>query len=127
MVGVVQAGTQTAPFFVLRVLSYERTYAAMLAWEPTMLEDLSPLYPNYPNAPTSDTSTSTITTSGIDTSSEPQQQFVDEIVDNQSVRALKDMSGRTILLYGYADRQTLIIARDEAAFQLLLSKLPSAT
>ena len=58
----------------------------------------------------------------IDTSV-PQSQFTDEIVANRSVRALKDISGRTIVLYGYADKATLILVRDEDAFTFIVNRL----
>ncbi len=122
MVGLVHAGSQTAPFFVLRVTSYERTYAGMLEWEPSMLQSLAPLYPEYPEGNTGST-----TNSSFDTSSAPEQQFVDELLGTVSVRALKDGAGRTLIIYGYADRRTLLIARDETAFQLLLSKLSTSS
>jgi hypothetical protein len=120
-VGIIQAGTQTRPFFVVKVLSYERTFAGMLQWEPTMLGDLSALYPIYPeNISSASSSENSIG------QNQPTDSFVDEIVSNHSVRALKDISGRTIVLYGYADTQTLLLARDEAAFTLLLQKLHSS-
>ena len=117
----------------------------MLSWEPTMLQSLEPLYPLYPEPVASVvTASTTQTTSSTTTKTSPkkiveapahpvaspvldpsaaQAQFIDEIVANHSVRALKDNSGRTIVLYGYADQETLIIARDEAAFTLLLARL----
>jgi hypothetical protein len=136
MVGIVHANTQTAPFFILRVTSYERTFAGMLQWEPTMYASLSTLYPTYPNPP-AQTQTNTSTTSAkiaasstpakifipVIDSTAPAQQFIDEVVANRTARALKDKAGRTLVLYGYADKQTLIIARDEAAFALLLGRL----
>ncbi len=126
MVGVVHANTQSAPFFILRVTSYERTFAGMLQWEGSMFNALSTLYPQYTNvAPTVSMSTTTpskIFIPPVDPT-QPGTQFVDEVVANRSVRTLKDNAGRTIVLYGYADKQTLIIARDEDAFTLLIEKL----
>ena len=132
MVGVIHTNTQSSPFFILRVTSYERTFAGMLQWENTMFESLSILYPQYPNVQTQTTNTvSTSTPSKIfipaADPTQPQSDFVDEIVSNHSVRALKDNAGRTLILYGYADKQTLIIARDEAAFTLLIQKLTASS
>ncbi|MDR3547871.1 MAG: hypothetical protein P4M11_06355 [Candidatus Pacebacteria bacterium] len=144
MVGIVNDGTQTRAFFILRVTSYERTFAGMLAWEPTIGKDLAALYPAYPapvvQAPVMATSTATTTKTSAakkvatttptqtttSTSLVQSPQFVDEVVSNHSARALKDSSGRTVLIYGYADQQTLIIARDEAAFTLLLARLEAS-
>jgi hypothetical protein len=130
MVGVVHANTQSAPFFILRVTSYERTFAGMLQWEGSMFNALSTLYPQYENAAPEPASTSTTTPSKIFIPpvdpTQPVAQFTDEIVANRSVRALKDNAGRTIVLYGYADKQTLVIARDENAFTLLIEKLTAS-
>jgi hypothetical protein len=137
MVGVVNDGTQTRPFFILRVDSYESTFAGMLDWESSMQNDLATLYPAYPEsvqaAPVVTTSTTTTSSESKNATSQTVQstsvpvsylppQFVDEVVANHNARALRDSENRTILIYGYADNQTLIIARDEAAFTLLLER-----
>jgi hypothetical protein len=136
MVGVVNAGTQTRAFFILRVLSYERTFAGMLAWEPTIGRDLVLLYPSYPAPPpvqviqpvvaTTTATTTPVVVAPVQTLPQLPPQFVDEVVDNHNARALKDSEGRTIIIYGYADPQTLIIARDEAAFTLLIGRLQAS-
>jgi hypothetical protein len=136
-VGVVHAGTETRAFFIMKVLSYERTFAGMLQWEKSIGSDLGGLYPDYPVAtpqPTIATTTkivngkrvvATTTIQAAPVASVPDR-FIDEIVANHDVRALKDGQNRTVLLYGYTDKTTLIIARDEAAFTELVSRL-SAT
>lgn len=115
--GVISAGDATAPFFILKVPSYERTFAGMLGWEPTMASDLNALYP-----------VSAAASAG--TSSAPQMiaapRFTDATVANHDVRILKDGSNKTVLLYGYRDKQTLIIAKDEAAFTALLVRMNAA-
>lgn len=148
-VGIVHAGQETRPFFALRVDSYERTYAGMLTWEPLMFDNLSKLFPlhrafveNTVNLEPSEVdltlgSTSATSTESIATSSEPvvptqnlpqgtpRSRFEDAIVENRDVRVLKDTNGQTLVLYGYADKRTLLIARDEAAFTTLLNRLVS--
>lgn len=135
-VGVVHAGDETRAFFILRTSSYERTFAGMLSWESTLPQDLSLLYPPYPVpvAPIAIATTSMATSSGKTASSTaytPQPTraptvFRDEVLGNYNVRALKDGTGRTVMLYGYRDKATLIIARDESAFTELANRL-SAT
>ncbi len=149
MVGALNTNGQTRAFFIFRVTSYERTFAGMLQWEPSLQQNLSILFPLYPkpkvqlpqlstlistSTPTASTTnktfplrtaTSTVNipiAPTIDTSV-PQSQFTDEIVANRSVRALKDISGRTIVLYGYADKATLILVRDEDAFTFIVNRL----
>jgi len=134
-VGIVHAGSETRAFFALRVDSYERTYAGMLTWEPVMQRQLALLYPQYPAesapAPVVATTTATSTPTATTTpQSEPIQasvltRFADTIVANHDVRVLRDTAGRSVLLYGYVDKQTLIIARDELAFETLAARLKS--
>lgn len=134
-VGTVRAGGEQRLFLVLKVLSYERTFAGMLAWEPRILTSLADFYPEYappaPPPPTIATTTkivkgkTVISTTTVEAAvpvySPPH--FVDEVTSNQNVRALKDSTGKTILLYGYKDKQILIIARDENAFGKILERL----
>lgn len=118
-VGVIHAGSDSKPFMILKVNSYERTFAGMLAWEPTMASDLALFYPPYAAASTTATSSLAITTQSPAT-------FTDAVVANYDVRVLRDTSGKSILLYGYRGKDTLIIARDEAAFSALLSRLSAS-
>jgi hypothetical protein len=132
-VGVVSAGTETRAFFILRVDSYERSFAGMLAWEPTIAEDVSLLYPPYPAPAAPAVATSTATTTAKTTKSAPPPviapvtvapaAFDDEVVDSHDVRVLRDASGRSLIIYGYWDPTTLVIARDEAAFTEILNRL----
>lgn len=129
-VGIVHAGSETRAFFALRVDSFERTYAGMLTWEPVMQRQLAILYPPYPadTAPAPAVATTTAATTTLQ--SEPIQasvltRFTDTIVANHDVRVLRDTAGKSVLLYGYVDKQTLIIARDELAFETLAARLNS--
>lgn len=139
-IGIINAGGMTAPFFALRVDSYERTYAGMLTWEPLLARDLALLYPLYPvmeapvldPTPTVSTSTASSTLAASSTApvitSAPAQatartRFEDAIVSNHDVRVLRDTDGRSLILYGYADKRTLLIVRDEASFEALLARL----
>ncbi|MDB5264990.1 MAG: protein of unknown function with transrane region [Parcubacteria group bacterium] len=117
-VGAINVASESRVFFVLRTTSYERTFAGMLTWEPSIARDLAALYPAYssdalvPDAVTVPSS-----------SAYASATFVDAIVANHDVRILRDSAGRSILLYGYTDKETLIIARNEAAFTALLARL----
>ncbi|MGB4076490.1 MAG: hypothetical protein WBK28_02180, partial [Minisyncoccia bacterium] len=117
MVGVVTVGGQTRPFFILRVSSYERTFAGMLEWEARMERDLASFYPRYTNsALLSETQNDFSIRIG----------FRDEVVGNRDVRVLRDSADRAVLLYGYRDKKTLLIARDEGAFLELLERLEAS-
>lgn len=118
-VGVISAGSESRPFLILNVSSYERTFAGMLAWEKTMPDDLATFYPPYDSAP----STTASTTASTTLASSAPAGFSDDVVDNHDVRVLRDSYGRSLMLYGYDGKDTLVIARDEAAFTALLSRL----
>lgn len=124
-VGIISAGVETRPFFIFRVTSYERTFAGMLAWEATIARDLSLLYPSRSLGPIN--SEATVINLGTSTPATAAPQalaaFSDAVVANHDVRVLKDTAGNTLMLYGYADKQTLVLARDEAAFAALLTRL----
>jgi hypothetical protein len=86
------------------------------------------LYPRYKASEVASSASSTTpvvsSSYGIDPTA-PASQFMDEIVASHDTRVLKDGAGRTIILYGYTDKQTLILSRDEASFTLLLSRMSS--
>jgi hypothetical protein len=53
----------------------------------------------------------------------PSGSFRDEVVDNHDVRIYRDTGGRSVMLYGYWNKSTLVIARDPAAFTEILRRL----
>lgn len=116
-VGVVHAGNESRVFFALQATSYERTFAGMLSWESVLPEVMKDIYPPYTEAPVEGTSTPAVLPST------PSTSFVDAVVANHDVRVLRDSRGRSRMLYGYKDRETLIIARDEDAFTLLINRV----
>ncbi len=132
MDGIVNAGGSQNPFFILSVASYGDTFAGMLSWEPVMARDLSALFPPYPQISVSTVSTSSTT---LTTGSSPpatttatstlstRLEFRDEVVSNHDVRIYRDADGRSVLLYGYWNQTTLIIARDPAAFIEIIGRL----
>jgi hypothetical protein len=105
--GVVNVSGAQSPFFILAVESYSDTFSGMLDWEPDMATDLATLYP------------------AIGTST-PASTFVDDVVDNHNVRELKDSAGNLLIIYGYFDQGTLVIARDEDAFTELIGRLTNS-
>jgi hypothetical protein len=120
MAGIVHASSGQSPFFILSVDLYSATFSGMLSWEPTMPHDLTALFPPYP---VQALATSTATT----TAPAPAKLgFRDETISNHDVRIYRDQSGRSILLYGYWNQNTLIIARDGAAFSEILDRLATS-
>lgn len=139
MAGVINVNGTGSPFFILSVSSYSNTFAGMLAWETTMPRSLSGLFPAYPPLSVSTTTTATTTMLALKKSPQasstpqsatvvPMQQlsFLDEVVDNHDVRVYHDGAGRSVLLYGYWNQSTLVIARDPAAFTAILGRLATS-
>jgi hypothetical protein len=120
MAGIVNAGGEQSPFFILSVGSYSATFSGLLSWEPTMQSDLAKLFPLYP-AIVEASSTVATTTPALSEGS-----FRDETVSNHDVRVYRDLLGRSILLYGYWNQSTLVIARDPVAFIEILRRLATS-
>lgn len=135
MAGIVNTNSGQAPFFILSVGSYRATFSGMLSWERTMLTDLGPFFPLYPAAKAGAVSSSTTTLSSstipapvaTTTPAVPARSgFRDEVVSNHDVRIYRDALGKSIMLYGYWDQNTLVIARDPAAFTEILARLATS-
>jgi hypothetical protein len=104
VVGVINVGSENVPFFVLTVTSYERTFSGMLTWENTMEKNLSTIF-------------------GYSVSEEKNSLFTDLVASNHDVRVVLDETGKQRLLYGYINKSTLIITRDENAFSKVIEHL----
>lgn len=102
---------ENAPIFVIPVLSYERAFAGMLAWEQGMNADLSPVFTTVPPQ--------IIGPSGL-----PEKRgFEDVIMRNYDVRALKDDAGDIQLFYSFPTRSILVIGESPYSFTEVLSRL----
>ncbi len=128
MAGIINAGGTQDPFFILSVASYRDTFAGMLSWEPTMPDTMALLFPPYPLTSASSTTTATSTSSSTSTQqySATPPGFRDETVANHDVRVYRSVEGRSIILYGYWDQRTLVIARNTAAFTEILQRLATS-
>lgn len=129
------AGTTQSPFFILSVGSYTATFSGMLSWEPVMQKSLAVLFPIYPSPVTVGSTTATsssplATTTVMQTATTSiasfKEGFHDEVVSNHDVRIYRDALGRSIMLYGYWNQATLVIAHDPAAFIELLGRLATS-
>lgn len=101
---------KNAPLIVVPVLSYDRAFAGMLAWESAMNGDLAPLFTplsRYANV------------NGIP----EERRFSDVVMRNYDVRALKDDSGQIQLYYSFPTRGILIIAESPYTFTEVLTRL----
>jgi hypothetical protein len=99
-----------APLFVIPVTSYDHAFAGMLAWEPTMDQDLSPVFTSV---------SPTIQVNGL-----PEQRtFEDEVLRNYDVRELTDDQGNVVLYYSFPTPNILVIAQSPYSFTEILSRL----
>lgn len=111
-------GTHTvdknAPIIVIPVISYDRAFAGMLAWEATLNADLAPFFtpvpPLYADA-----------TGAVHT-----RTFTDEVMRNYDVRVLKDDSGVIQLYYSFPTRGMLIIAESPYSFPEAIARLQAS-
>lgn len=145
--GVVSVNGTQSPFFILSVSSYNDTFAGMLSWERTILNDLAVLYPpraaadmtlpSLSGSGTVSTSTATSTTGGKSTTTPATPAparapvvripgFYDEVIANHDARVYHDMRGDTTLVYGYWSPSVLVIARDADAYMLILGRLANS-
>ena len=116
MAGIINTGESQSPFFILSVASYGDTFAGMLQWEPTMSRDLNALFSEHPQIQISTTTAATSTPVHI-------PSFRDEVASNHDVRIYRDAEGRGVLLYGYWNQSTLVVARDQSAFMEIIERL----
>ena len=109
---------------IFNVDSYEDAYAGMLAWEPTMLNDLSPLFAYTPGPHIN----GTVSTSSVATTSNEfiQTGFIDDIVENHDARVLQNSTGDIYLLWTFLDRNTLVITTNDATLREIISRVEQA-
>jgi len=95
-------------FLIFQVKDYSYTYAGMLEWEKTLANDLVYLF-------------------GIDTTENKLQlaerKWQDLILLNKDARVLNNENDKPILYYLFNDKNTLIIADDEASIKEIISRL----
>ncbi len=101
MVGIYSFSTNE-PFIILTTEDSALGYAGMLSWEKEMVTDLAPIF-------------------GIRSTSTPYT-FTDEELRNKDLRIVTDEIGKTILLYSFIDKNTILITSHEAIFNALLGK-----
>lgn len=78
----------------------------------------------------SSSSTATSTTPIVPTTPETPDVFVphafeDAVVKNKDVRILRDAAGKVALMYGFYDKETIIITNDENTFKEVVARLAS--
>ena len=109
------ATPERRPFIVLITNSFDVGFAGMIAWEQYMSSDLAPFF--------GPTVTQTFDPSARTSGSTRAAYFVDAIIQNRSVRILYDQFGEESIVYGFADRNTIIITSSSQAFATVLARM----
>lgn len=94
------------PFFVFKSNSRENTFAGMLEWENTILDDLEPIFGNV---------------------GESTKQFKDIIIANKDTRAILDSTGKIKFVYSLPNKDTLVIANNETTLKEIFRRLTTAS
>ena len=103
---------KNAPIIIVPVTSYDRAFAGMLAWEPTLNTDLAPVFTPVPTQKLDEASGLSVL-----------RTFSDVVMRNYDVRALKDDTGTIELYYSFPSQKILIIAESPYTFTEVLSRL----
>lgn len=98
-------------FMLLKVRSFSDIFPVMQSWESKMLYDLHGFF-------------------GVKLSSETNylftKSFEDDIVANKNARILKDNNGQIVLMYVFADDNSIIITKSKNAISELILRLNSS-
>ncbi len=119
MIGSLIANSEKSPFIILKSDFFQNSYAGMLKWEITMVDDLAILF-NYKDRarPQNITSTSTLisyfTIKG---------KFEDKIILNRDVREFINEAGELLILYSFVDKDTLIITTSEDVLKEIINRI----
>lgn len=103
MLGIYSFDTNE-PFIILTTDDFPASYSGMLKWENGMVSDIGELFGITQN---SDTGTLV---------------FEDEEFKNKDLRIVRDNNRKTILLYSFVDKNTIVIAKNENIFAAILGK-----
>lgn len=103
MIGIYAFDTN-APFIIVKTNDYQIAYSGMLKWEKGIIDDLGRLFSIPQNL-----------TGG-------NANFIDEEYKNRDLRIITSVEGRTVFLYTFVDKNTIIITTTEDVLSAILSK-----
>lgn len=93
--------TKNEPFIVLQSSNFDVLFTGLLAWEPYLYSDFSPLFGVTPPS---------------------KIKFKDAVRDNTSTRILHDDAGNEILLYSFINQKTVVITTSAEALSKLIKE-----
>ncbi|HVU06514.1 MAG TPA: hypothetical protein VHE10_01865 [Candidatus Paceibacterota bacterium] len=107
MVGLYSYDKQV-PFIILKNTFFQNAFSGMLDWERDLGQDMMPLIRiTYPEI----------------NSNSLADNFDDVVISNTDVRTLKDTTGRLVLAYAFADKDTIIVTTSENGLKFLLDRI----
>ena len=131
---------ENRPFIIMKTSFYQNAFASMLSWEESLPDDLdfmisvpqlTPEIDTIPpiSAATSTDDIATTTESGTTTPMEEVEappaplEFKDEVIKNHDARVLRDSNGHVMLLYSFADEETLVITNNTQTLERIFERL----
>lgn len=103
MLGVYSFGANEI-FIILKSNDFSNSYSGMLKWEKDAVEDIGKLF-------------------SISTEAKyARDEFKDEALRNKDLRILQDENKRTVLLYSFIDKNTILITSNEDVFLSIMAK-----
>jgi hypothetical protein len=106
MFGFHRNSISTEPYLVLKTEFFQNTFTGMLKWEPEILADTKVWL-------SSETSDAKI--------------FEDKVLKNKDIRILRDTNQKIILIYGFLDKETLVITTNEDTFLEIMDRFEKQT
>lgn len=104
--GILDNGETKSRFLIIETSFFAQAWSAMLNWERYMSSDLGPL---------------------LKTIDDSRATWSDKVVSNKDTRIERGPNGNTILIYGFINEETIVIARDEATFTAVFERLINQT
>ena len=101
MLGIYSFDTNE-PFIILTTNDFPASFSGMLKWENNMVLDLGKLFSISENTAT--------------------KTFLDQALQNKDLRILKNTSEKTILLYSFIDKNTLVITTNQNILTAIVGK-----
>jgi hypothetical protein len=107
-------------YLITKIDTFDLGFAGMLEWEKFMPVDLYKLYAYTQNTAQGTSSSSTIPVLPIKKST---GKFVDKVIKNIDVRMYIDTDKGTQIIYGFINKQYLLITSGESSFIDIVNKL----
>jgi hypothetical protein len=107
--------SEMEPFMLLKSNAFDTAFAGMLEWEAFMSADLAPFFGEPVSRSFNPDARSSNRTTAL--------AFADKTIANHNVRVLYDEAGNERIVYGFVNRNTIIITSTGAAFEKILGAL----